>query len=219
MRKAKPPYNAPTPLTRPTPTLNIMPRFFALLAFLFFAAAPAVAQYSSLYADPKAQGEGDLLTIVLAEQTSASRESAYNNASSSALGGSGSVSSPSLSGTFGANASFNMEGSDRNRSSQRELLTGTVTARVVEVDPAGNLVIAGERKLQVNGVTHLMKITGVVRPLDVRYDNTVLSFQIANANIEYRHDGLRHRFLRPGFLALVGSAAVLVGAILLGGSN
>ncbi len=188
-----------------------MKHLFPLL-LLLVAAVPARAQ-TSLYADPRANDAGDVLTVVLAERTSAARHSDWDNRSGSGFGGSANVSGDAT-GSFALDANFNKEALNRNQSSQRDLLTGTFTARVLEKDEHGNLVISGERKLHVNGETHLLRVSGLVRPFDVRYDNSILSYQIADANIEYRHAGAHRRFVRPGFLARVGAAAVLGAAVI-----
>jgi flagellar L-ring protein precursor FlgH len=99
---------------------------------------------------------------------------------------------------------------------QSDLLQGTLTVSVAEVDDAGNLVIEGERRLNVNGVTHFMRVTGTVRPFDIRTDNTLFSYQIANADIEYRRDGLIQRYAGPGFFAKAGAVVVLGAAIFFG---
>lgn len=187
-----------------------------LLLLALCAAVPARAQ-QSMYADPKARQAGDLVTIVLVERTSASRESDWGNESSAALGGAASVAGSSdLEGSFGLDARFNKAARTRNQSLQRDLLSGTITALVTGVDAAGNLTVAGERKLSVNGESHLLKVSGLVRPYDLQYNNTVLSYQIANASIEYHRGGLHRRFLKPGALVKVGLAAVLGAAVVFG---
>ena len=140
-----------------------MRRVLFIFTWLTLGALPAVAQ-NSLYADPRAFRQGDLLTIILAERTAAQRESNYEQAANTKLGGAAAVSG-SLGGRFGLDATFVHEGKSRNETLQRDLLTGTVTAIVVGVDTTGNLLIEGERRLNVNGVTHLMRISGLVRPL------------------------------------------------------
>ncbi len=100
------------------------------------------------------------------------------------------------------------------------MLQGTITATVVGVDSTGNLRIEGERKLNVNGVTHLMRVSGRVRPFDIRNNNTILSYQIADAYIEYRRDGkFRRKLIRPGTFVKVGGLALLVGALIFGASQ
>lgn len=192
-----------------------MIRIALVLAALLPVAAPASAQLS-MFADPKATTAGDLLTVVLVERTTAQRESAWSNQSDAALAGGAGVDGGNLSGRFALDASFNKEARNQNRSSQRDLLNGTVTTRVIEVDPTGNLVIEGERKLSVNGETHLLRISGVVRPFDVRSNNTVLSPDIANAEIEYRRGGMHRRFLSPAAFVKIGVLGVLAAAIAIG---
>lgn len=189
--------------------------FAACLMLLAGWGSPSV-QAQSLYADPIARQAGDILTIVLAEETSAQRESRYTDASSASQGGEASVGSPTLSGRFAADTQFNQEAASRNRTVQSELLRGTVTARVTEVDPGGNLIIEGERHLNVNGVTHIMRITGTVRALDVQANNTVLSYQVADAHVDYRQDGRVRRLLGTGTLTKIGAVAILGAALFFG---
>ncbi len=214
---------------RPTLSISISPfLLFAtlLLTLLILAGRPVFGQslYAdrapSLYADPKAHQPGDMITIVLAERTAAQRESEYDNSASSSIGGSATTDGGSLSGQFALDASFNNATSHRNQTVQSDLLQGTVTATVVGVDSTGNLMIKGERKLNVNGVTHLMKVSGRVRPFDIRNNNTILSYQIADAFIEYRRDGkFRKKLIKPGTFAKIGGLAVLVGALIFGASS
>ncbi|RMH65733.1 MAG: flagellar basal body L-ring protein FlgH [Bacteroidetes bacterium] len=182
----------------------------AVLAGLLLSALPAAAQ-TSLYATPKAQRIGDVLTVVLAERTSAQRQSGWENESSASRGGSATLSgNDSFAGRFALDASFNRDALNRNESMQSDLLNGTFTALVVGVDSlTGNLIVEGKRKLTVNGESHLLKVSGLVRPFDVRFDNTILSYQIANADIEYRQAGFRNRFMRPAALTRMMAFVVL----------
>lgn len=187
-----------------------------LVYALVLTAVPARAQLS-VFADPKANAAGDLVTVVLVERTSASRQSAWQNASDAGVGGGAEVVGNSdISGRFSVDATFNKEARNRNSSSQQDLLNGTITARVLEVDPTGNLIIEGERKLSVNGETHLLRIEGVVRPIDIRSNNTVLSPDIANAAIEYRRGGIHRRFFSPTLLVRAGAVAAILAAVIIG---
>lgn len=185
------------------------------LALLLGTAVPSHGQ--SLYTDPVAREPGDVLTIVLDEQTSAQRESSYEGSSNSSIGGSGSASGPGLNGQFGADAEISSETNNGNQSTQSGMLTGTMTVRVVEVNQAGNLLVKGTRNLTVNGATHVMKVNGTVRASDIRFDNSVLSHQIANAEIKYNQSGVRHNgFFSKGLLLKAGSVAAIGVGIFLG---
>ena len=184
------------------------------MAGLLLASNPARAQ--SMYADPRARDTGDIITILLAEETSARRSSSYENSSNSRVGGGSGSSGAGIAGTFGLDAEFSNESNNENEAVQSDLLQGTLTARVTGTDEAGNLIVEGERRLNVNGVTHLMRVTGTVRPFDVRSDNTLYSYEIANAEVEYRRAGLVRRYTKPGFLAKVGMVVAAGAAIFFG---
>lgn len=183
-----------------------------LLALVLLLGVSHAAAAQSLFADPKAARVGDPLTVVLAERTAASSRSQFEDRSQAGVNGSASAEG----GQFALDANVSQNAAAQNQAVQSDLLSGTITAVVVGVDPTGNLQIEGERTLHVNGVTHLMKVSGTVRPLDVTYDNTILSYQIANADVEYRQKGIGPKFLRPGTLLKAAAAALLGAALFLG---
>ncbi|MEZ4701570.1 MAG: flagellar basal body L-ring protein FlgH, partial [Rhodothermales bacterium] len=135
-----------------------------LLAFLFLLFIPrhALAQ-RSMFADVKAYRVGDAITIQLAERTAAQRESQWERSSRSRLDSqSGLDGGTALNGQFGLNATFQNDAERRNGSVQSDLLRGNMTAIIVAVDSlSGNLVVQGERSLNVNGETHLMEVRGM----------------------------------------------------------
>lgn len=192
------------------------PRLLAAAAvlLLFAHALPARGQ-ASMYADPKARQAGDVITVLLVERTNAARESQWDNASDASLGASSAVAPGNgTTGVFALDARFDKSAGNRNGSVQRDLLNGTITVRVVGQDEAGNLAIQGERRLSVNGESHVLRVAGVVRPYDVTNENTILSYQIANADIEYHRGGVHRRFLKPAFFARLGAVAALTAALL-----
>lgn len=192
-----------------------------LFAILLIASArPATAQ-QSLYSDIRAFRVGDAITIQLAERTSAQRKSGWENSNQSNLGAGGRVNGGSLAnGSFGVDATFNNLNQKENESVQRDLLQGTMTALVVGMDSlAGNLIVEGERSLHVNGETHIMRVQGTVRPYDVNSNNMVLSYQLANANIEYkRAGGIKRAIMGPGMITGVATLLV-IGAAVVAGNN
>ncbi|MEZ4702862.1 MAG: flagellar basal body L-ring protein FlgH, partial [Rhodothermales bacterium] len=126
-----------------------------------------------------------------------------------------------LNGQFGLNATFQNDAERRNGSVQSDLLRGNMTAIIVAVDSlSGNLVVQGERSLNVNGETHLMEVRGMVRPFDIQGDNSVLSYQLANANIVYkRAGGVKRALLGPGALTGLATIVAIGAAAYVGISN
>jgi flagellar L-ring protein precursor FlgH len=64
-------------------------------------------------------------------------------------------------------------------------LTAQVTVRVVERLPNGNLRIEGTHRVSVNRDFQAITLRGEVRPRDIRSDNTVFSYDVANLQVEY----------------------------------
>ena len=81
-----------------------------------------------------------------------------------------------------ASASSKMEDKDQARNDN--LFSGTVTATVTAVLPNGNLVVAGEKQIGVNGEVDTLRFSGVVNPLTIQPGNTVSSTQVADARLE-----------------------------------
>jgi flagellar L-ring protein FlgH len=83
------------------------------------------------------------------------------------------------------------------------MLTATMTTRVSEVLPNGDLVLEGVRELELNGERQVVVLTGIVRAQDLRRSNQVLSTQIAQLRIQYYGKGLMKDNLKPGWLLRV----------------
>jgi flagellar L-ring protein precursor FlgH len=60
------------------------------------------------------------------------------------------------------------------------------------------LKIKGSRFLDVNGETNIMKVEGLIRLRDINADNTVYSYNIADAKISYKKSGLVNKIAKPG---------------------
>jgi flagellar L-ring protein FlgH len=143
--------------------------------------------YRPLTADNKAFRVGDLITVQVYENSSASTSTDTNTQRSNNLSAglstffSGKQRGASIveSGTF--------DGGGTTQRANRLLVTLSVSVR--EILANGDLRLAGEQLLTVNGELHKINLEGRVRPHDVSTDNVVLSTRLADARIDYVGDG------------------------------
>jgi flagellar L-ring protein precursor FlgH len=162
----------------------------------------------SLFADHRARQVNDLVTIVVVEQSSqsrtantttqkdTSRTAALNNFPGLDLVGRNAEAAKMLKLDVAGAAKQEGKGSiDRT-----DRLTAQIPARVVKVFDNGNLLIEGRRQVLVNDDTQTATISGIVRPQDITGSNTVLSSQIADAEVQIIGKGVLAEAQRPGVL-------------------
>jgi flagellar L-ring protein precursor FlgH len=89
---------------------------------------------------------------------------------------------------------------DTNREGK---LVATITAKVVEVMPNGNLVLEARKEMTINNEKQILVFTGMTRPDDIDANNTVLSSKVADARIYYVGDGVLQDKQSPGWLVRV----------------
>ena len=97
----------------------------------------------------------------------------------------------SISGVHPGSASLSVAGTfDGGGTTQRaNKLLATLSVTVREVLPNGDLKVAGEQLLTVNGEQHRVNLQGQIRPQDISTDNLVLSSRLADAHIDYVGEG------------------------------
>lgn len=159
-----------------------------------------------LFEDVKAHRVGDILTITLAENTNATKSATTSTKKTDSIDtgtptllGSGVVFNGvnPLNNSLSSANSFSGDGS----STQSNTLTGNITVTVAKVLPNGNLVVRGQKVLTLNHGDEYIRISGIVRPADISADNSVLSTQIANADITYSGRGTLADTNHMGWLA------------------
>jgi flagellar L-ring protein precursor FlgH len=179
------------------------------------------AIYQSGYANAwfeniRARRVGDMITIKLVEQTNATKQTSTNVDKTTST----SITSPSI---FGATTKFDLPGvlpltstKDLNLSadldsehefegsgdtSQSSAFTGDITVLVHEVLPNGYLVVKGEKRIGLSEGNEYIKVSGIVRPVDIDSSNTVLSTRLADPTIVYIGDGPVAKSNMMGWLA------------------
>jgi flagellar L-ring protein FlgH len=144
------------------------------------------AAYRPLFEDRRPRYVGDIVTVTIAENTTAKK----SGGSSGSKDGSVDSSITSLFGhtvpkaNFGASTSSSYE--DKSDANSSNAFNGSVTTTVVEVLPNGYLVISGEKQVALDKSTEFVRLSGVVNPDTITAGNFVTSTKIADARIEYR---------------------------------
>ncbi len=176
------------------------------------------------FEDVKARRVGDILTVLLSENTSASKDAATTLEKDTTtdidnptiFGTSPQFDLPGflpLANTANVNLDSNLQSSHEfdgsGTSSQNNNLTGSISVSVIEVFPNGNLYVRGEKRVTLNQGNEYIRISGIVRPSDVLSDNTIRSTQIADATLMYTGDGPTNEANVIGWLARFFISAVL----------
>lgn len=159
-----------------------------------------------LFEDHTAKRVGDVLTIRLIERTQAKKLSDMEARKNTSV----KVKAPMIMGMEAAEflghdvetelmsaSQFTGEG----EANQSNSLTGDLSVTVVEVLPNGNLRVRGEKRVALNQGSEYVRLSGIVRPVDIDVANTVLSSKVADATIMYTGDGAVADASKMGWLA------------------
>ena len=153
------------------------------------------------FLDVRAHFPGDLLTVVVAEQSQGKKDATTETTGESSI-------SASVEDFFGIPSAAvkllpkglnpqSVVKAETKRSSKGDgtttregALTANITVRVVALDPNGNLYVRGDKIVSVNRENQHIVLSGSVRPEDIASDNSVLSSRLADARIDYYGSGV-----------------------------
>jgi flagellar L-ring protein precursor FlgH len=162
------------------------------------------AGYQSLTSDRKQFRAGDIVTLLIAENTSASSTADTGTARDSNVGLG--VTIPQWTKGAGVVANNDFAGTGRTQRGGRVL--GQLTVTVREVLANGDLTVAGEQLLEINGEKQTVRAQGRLRPRDINEQNVALSTRLADARLAFVGDGVLGDQQRPRWwqqvLALFG---------------
>jgi len=168
---------------------------------------------SFIYVDNVARRPGDIVTVLIAESTDIQHQDQRNLSRNTANGGgislsgstqvttqnSGSTATAATTNSVTANRSF--QGNSVYNINQT--FTDTVTCTVVAVQPNGNLVIEGYRQRVVTREVRTLRLCGVIRPMDIQYDNTISSTFVGNLHIQYLGRGVETFFTNQSWFSRI----------------
>ncbi len=159
-----------------------------------------------MFEDHTAKRVGDILTINLEEQTQARKVADLEVEKGNSISASAPVLlglDPSilfgndLSATLASSHEFEGEG----EANQSNSLSGKISVTVVAVLPNGNLRIRGEKRVTLNDGNEYIRLSGIVRPVDINESNEISSNKVADATIMYTGDGTVADASKVGFFA------------------
>ncbi|HEY2953516.1 MAG TPA: flagellar basal body L-ring protein FlgH [Verrucomicrobiae bacterium] len=192
----------------------------ALLALLLTVSTPPALADSlwqdgnsrPMVGDKRAVAIGDILSIVVQENSTATKDNntktskkssvdaslntiLYSPAASKFLTKKGEL--PALK--FDAKQDFDGGGKINNS----EKMIARIAVRVVDVLPNQNLVIEGRRQTAFASETQDIILRGIVRPADITAGNTVFSYNVADATIRIVSKGAITDNQRKGWFTRV----------------
>lgn len=150
-------------------------------------------KFRNLYSDVKAYKIGDILTILITESASFEQTDQHSDRKGGLI-----------TQTF--SIIRNISNIDLNRfiptsgdpdqpnptistdNTARSQVTARIAGMIYDIDANGNLFIEGSREIKVGNDRREITVQGTVRPADIKADNTIDSYRIANARIWYNGD-------------------------------
>jgi len=165
-----------------------------------------------LFEDNKARRVGDVLSIIFNEATQANKAADLSQEKQNSM----SFTAPSLYGM----AVSTMTGSDlkttvasdnkftgTGKADQSNSLTGNISVTVIELLPNGDLKVRGEKRVTLNQGDEYVRLSGIVRPIDIDPSNTVSSDKVADATIMYTGNGSMADASKMGWLSRILNSA------------
>jgi flagellar L-ring protein FlgH len=155
---------------------------------------------ASLTTDYKGRTAGDLVTILVVQDVTASNTGGVSTdrsfkASSGVDSLPGKLKVGGAASLLGLHSAETLAGKAQASSSSK--LRTSLAGRVMAVLPSGNLVVEAERSIVMNNERQNIVVRGVVRPGDIGPDNSVLSNAIANLELEIKGKGVISDGTRP----------------------
>lgn len=141
--------------------------------------------YRPLIADRIAYLPGDLLTVIVIENSNAqsSADLASNKEIKTALEASYNQKRHEV------NLGLNGKGHAAGKTGRNGKIKAALSVRIKTIQAGGNYLVEGNQLIQINGEQQTILLSGIVRPEDISPQNTVLSTRLADAQITYTGDG------------------------------
>lgn len=164
--------------------------------------------HMNLFRDRRAHQVGDIITVLLIENTQSKKQANTNTERKSTAA----IPAPTLFGQGIKQAAFSTENDTKLQgtanSNQSNNLTGTITVSVYRVLSNGNLMVRGEKWVTLNQGDEYIRLSGIIRPEDIDANNQVESGRIANPRISYSGTGALAETNNPGWMSRIFGGAL-----------
>ena len=168
-----------------------------------------------VYSDDKANQIGDILTIIISENHKVDSKVMSNTKKETSrdltLDGNlnridaGGVINKILPNTPSLTLDMSSNKSLKGKADYKDerKIEDRVTVVVEDIHANGNLVIIGTHSRDIGGDKQIIQVSGIVRPRDILFNNTVRSEQVANFNLVTINKGVTQDYNRPGWFARI----------------
>ena len=160
------------------------------------------------HSDDTARKIGDILKIVIDERTTIDNETTREMSKQSKhdADAGGELTLPYIIGLLNRHnftspntnldmsLDFKREADTESTYEQTDVLTDEITVTVADVLPNGNLVVVGSRERKAAGDNRTVRVSGVVRPSDITFANSVSSESVADFKIVFKKSGVEKRY-------------------------
>jgi flagellar L-ring protein precursor FlgH len=161
----------------------------------------------TFFRDPRARAVGDLVTVAvnLQDQAEFNNQTNLTRTTSNNMSVSNFLGIPTLLGHAipGFDPNINTSGGastvGQGDIKRNDTMVVNVAATVIDRLPNNNLEIVGSQEVELNNEMRQLQLRGIIRPEDIRSDNTIPSEKIADARIEYGGRGASTNVQRPGW--------------------
>ena len=171
----------------------------------------AKGKNTSIYNNKARFSVGDVVTVEISAESTAVQEAGTTTSKRSDIGASfydlydqyslDTENNDSLRKMKDYRLGGNNNYSGVGQTTRKSKVEATVSCIITSVLPNGNLMINGERMVDVNNDSEVIQISGIVRPGDINAANTVNSYKIAQFNISLKGKGVVNSKQTPGLFS------------------
>ncbi len=156
----------------------------------------------SMYTDIKAHQVGDLITVLIVEDSRATNKAktTTKKKTSASTDGTAGVGSLDFIPLWGASGSDELQFDGQGQTEKIGTLRAKITVTVIAIRENGDLVVEGSRVIGINNEQETIFLSGIIRPRDVSNNNTIYSYMVGNAQISSKSKGTITNGHRPGFI-------------------